>query len=143
MLSSKESILPKFGCFQDCTGTELLPFAASCPVYEEVSLEEVIEFAEKGIDKFAGEIYFSEVKILSLREVTVECSKEVSILEKFVELVRQISKSLFLTLIGGTEPEKAPLGFSLSRELSFAEFSECGVSFQKSLSRQLISNEDE
>ena len=66
-----------------------------------------------------------------------------NIADKFAKLVKQISKSLFLSLIGATEPTSGIFGLDLSREISLAELSELGLSGQRSMSRRFLSNEDE
>ena len=97
----KEPIIPKFPRFQDY-GDELNQLASSCPVYEDVSIEEVVAFAEKGIEKSAQLIYFGDLRILNLKQTPCAWKKAVNIIEKFTKLVSQISKSVFLTLIGAT-----------------------------------------
>ena len=81
MLHSKESILPKMPCFQDLEEESLCQLAASCPVYEDINAEEVIAFAEKEIGKCAHEIYFGDVSVLTLKEISCECKKTANIIE--------------------------------------------------------------
>ena len=76
---------------------------SSCPVFEDVPVEDIVEFAEKGMDEFAYKVYFSEVKILNLRKVEAE-KKEVDVVAKFAKVVRQLSKCVFLGLTGAVEP---------------------------------------
>lgn len=56
--------------------------------------------------------------------------------------MRQLSKSLFLSLIGATEPSSIMFGLDLSREISFAEISDVGLSAQRSMSRRYVDDEE-
>lgn len=87
----------------------------SCPVYEDANIEEIMAFSEKGIEKSAQSIYFGDLKILNLKQLPFEWKKSVNIIEKFSKLVGQISKSVFLTLIGATEPPQGSYGLEFSR----------------------------
>lgn len=69
LIKSKEPLIPKMNCLQDFCDDLLPCLATSCPVYEEISLEEVICFAETDIETIANQIYFSDIKILTLREI--------------------------------------------------------------------------
>lgn len=102
----------------------------------------MISFAEKDVEEFARELYFKDLRILNLRSVTRECKKGVNVADKFLRLVKQISKSLFLSLIGATEPSIAIFGLDLSREISFAEISDVGLSAQRSYSRRYLEDEE-
>lgn len=102
----------------------------------------MISFAERDVEEFARELYFKDIRILNLRAVTRDCKKGVSVPDKFLKLVRQISKSLFLSLIGATEPSNVIFGLDLSREISFAEISDMGLSAQRSYSRRFLEDEE-
>lgn len=115
LLQSKEPIIPKMNCFMDCEGEFLELMGTSCPVYEDVSLEEVVTFAEEEVEECARELYFKDIRVLNLRGVNRECKKGVNVADKFTKLIKQISKSLFLSLIGATEPSSALVGLDLSR----------------------------
>ena len=99
----------------------------------------MIAFAEKEIGKCAHEIYFGDVSILTLKEISCECKKTANVIEEFGKLVSQISRTIFLTLVGATEQ---PQGVC-SVDLSLAELSECALSNQRSFSRPFVSLEDD
>lgn len=66
-LDSKQPILPKLHCFQDCWDEPLHRTPSNCPLYEELSLEEVILFAEQDIEQVATQLYFSDICFLNLK----------------------------------------------------------------------------
>ncbi len=70
LIRSKEPLIPKMQCLQDFCDDLLPCLATSCPVYEEINLEEVICFAENDIESIANQIYFSDLKILTLRDIS-------------------------------------------------------------------------
>ena len=45
LISNKQPLIPKMQCFMDCEGDFFDQVGTSCPVYEEIPLEEVISFA--------------------------------------------------------------------------------------------------
>jgi hypothetical protein len=66
-------------------------------------LEEIISFAEKDNDDLTNRLYFSDLQILNLKEITCECNPKIdAIHKKFGKLINQISKSVFLTIAGAT-----------------------------------------
>ena len=141
LLQLKESLIPKINCFQDFD--EEAQLTTSCSVYEDVSIEDTIAFADKDIEACAHKMYFSDIRVLNFREVTCGIKKEVRLMDKFCLFVRQVSKSVFLSIIGATEPTRGLMGVDFSREISMAELSECGLSLQKSMSRPFLSYDDE
>jgi hypothetical protein len=63
------------------------------------------------------------LKILTLRDISYECKKGIKVIDKFSKFVKQVSKSVFLTIVGATEPSLGIFGMDLSREISYAELS--------------------
>lgn len=110
----------------------------SCPVYEELALEEVGDFAEKDIEIISNQIYFSNIRILNLKDINSDIKQGVNVINKFAKFIKQISKSVFLTIIGASEPFLGVAGLDFSREISLAEFSDVNFSIQKSLSRPFV-----
>jgi hypothetical protein len=72
-------------------------------------------FAERDIDTCAHHLFFSSLRILNLREVTCERKPGVDVIENFSKFVKQVSKTVFLTLVGATEPMHNIFGLDLSR----------------------------
>ena len=108
-------------CFQECDEEFICQLATtSCPVYEDISVEEVVAFAEKQISSCANETYFGDIVILNLKQITCECKKNVDILEKFSRFVSQIARVIFLSIVGATEQPQGIFGLDLSREISLA-----------------------
>jgi len=63
----------------------------------------VVAFAEKDLEKIAKNLHSNDaqIKILNLKQVTAEINPKANHLTQFTSLVKQISKSVFLTLAGG------------------------------------------
>lgn len=92
----------------------------------------------------ANRLYFLDIKILNLREVNCELNPKVNQIIKFGKLIQKISKCVFLTIAGATDPHQEGTMLDLSREISFADFSEIGhMTIQRSLSRPFVPLEDE
>ncbi len=45
----------------------------------------------------------------------MECKKEVNVIQNFAKFIKQVSRSVFLAIIGATEPPQGGVGFELSR----------------------------
>jgi hypothetical protein len=87
----------------------------SCPVYEEMTLDEVGEFAERDIELIANQIYFSNIRILNLKDIITEPKTGVNVVNKFAKFIKQVSRSVFLTIIGASEPFFGVTGLDFSR----------------------------
>lgn len=57
-----------------------VPTGIGCPVYEDISPEEVMAFAEKDIEPIANHLYFSDIRILNLKDVSYETKMDVNII---------------------------------------------------------------
>lgn len=67
LTTPKNNFLPRFDCFQGMEDEENL-ILTSCATYDDINLEEIPGFAEKGIEELSDTLYNSgNIKYLSLR----------------------------------------------------------------------------
>lgn len=78
-------------------------FASSCPVYDDITTEEVIDEAVKNVEEVADKMYDDEsIKILNLNVMKESILEGVNPRANFIELIVAISKAVFLTIAGQT-----------------------------------------
>lgn len=67
LTAPKNNFLPRIDCFQGMEDEENL-ILTSCATYDDINLEEIPAFAEKGIEELSDMLYNSgNIKYLSLR----------------------------------------------------------------------------
>lgn len=140
--TNRESLLPRFQCFQGFEEEGELTLRTASAVYEELNTDEVAQFAEEDLETLVSSLYFSRsLQYVNLRELRPETKSGVSVLAKFGDLVRQVSRSVFFTIVGAAEAERGDY-LNFSREPSLAEFPEVQMAY-RSMSRQQLTFEEE